>query len=95
MDCLFSVHFGKLDDTLLTSQTKRKKKIAAAVYLYQVDNDDEWDEISFDFESGTAEVIRLAKWDTTISKQFAKQIIQCLFSPNSISFSQNSTVIIQ
>ena len=95
MACLFSMHFCKLDDTLLKSQTKRKKKIAAAVYLYQVDNDGEWGEISFDFESGTAEVIRLAEWDTTISKQFAKQIIQCLFSPNSISFSQNSTVIIQ
>ena len=42
------------------SQTKRKKKIAAAVYLYQVDNDGEWGEISFDFEAGTAEIIRLA-----------------------------------
>lgn len=77
------------------SQTKRKKKIAAAVYLYQVDNDGEWGEISFDFEAGTAEIIRLAEWDTTVSKKFAKQIIQCLLSPNSISFSQNSTVIIQ
>lgn len=77
------------------SQTKRKKKIAAAVYLYQVDNDGEWGEISFDFEAGTAGIIRLAEWDTTVSKKFAKQIIQCLLSPNSISFSQNSTVIIQ
>ena len=77
------------------SQTKRKKKIAAAVYLYRVDNDGEWGEISFDFEAGTAEIIRLAEWDTTVNKKFAKQIIQCLLSPNSISFSQNSTVIIQ
>ena len=53
------------------SQTKHKKKIAAAVYLYQVDNDGEWGEISFDFEAGTAEIIRLAEWDTTISKVFA------------------------
>ena len=35
----------------------QKTKIAAAIYLYQVDNDgSEWGEISFDFERGTAEV---------------------------------------
>ena len=67
------------------SQTKRKKKIAAAVYLYQVDNDGEWGEISFDFEAGTAEIIRLAEWDTTVSKKFAKQAIYYLqTSPNHI-----------
>jgi len=60
------------------SQTKRKKKIAAAVYLYQVDNDGEWGEISFDFEAGTAEIILLAEWDTTVSKKFAKQAIRHL-----------------
>ena len=65
------------------SQTKRKKKIAAAVYLYQVDNDGEWGEISFDFEAGTAEIILLAEWDTTVSKKFAKQAIRHLqTSPN-------------
>lgn len=57
------------------SQTKRKKKIAAAVYLYQVDNDGEWGEISFDFESGTAEIIRLAEWDTMASKMFATKVV--------------------
>ena len=60
------------------SQTKRKMKIAAAVYLYQVDNDGEWGEISFDFEAGTAEIILLAEWDTTVSKKFAKQAIRHL-----------------
>ena len=59
------------------------KKIAAAVYLYQVDNDGEWGEISFDFETETAEIIRLAEWDTTVSKKFAKQAIRHLqTSPN-------------
>ena len=57
------------------SQTKRKKKIAAAVYLYQVDNDGEWGEISFDFEAGTAEIIRLAEWDTMASKMFATKVV--------------------
>ena len=57
------------------SQIKRKKKIAAAVYLYQVDNDGEWGEISFDFEAGTAEIIRLAEWDTMASKMFATKVV--------------------
>ena len=57
------------------SQTRRKQKIAAAVYLYQVDNDGEWGEISFDFERSTAEVVRLAEWDTMVSKIFAKNVI--------------------
>lgn len=43
------------------SQTKRKKKIAAAVYFCQVDNDGEWGEISFDFEAGKAELVQLAE----------------------------------
>ena len=66
------------------SQIKRKKKIAAAVPLpLPVDNDGEWGEISFDFEAGTAEIIRLAEWDTTVSKKFAKQAIRHLqTSPN-------------
>ena len=41
-----------------TEYRKKNKKIAAAVYLYQADNDGEWGEISFDFEAGTAEIIR-------------------------------------
>ena len=42
----------------LIDKTKRKKKIAAAIYEYQADCDGEWGEISFDFENGTAEIIR-------------------------------------
>lgn len=60
------------------SQTKRKKKIAVAVYLYQVDSDGEWCEISFDFEAGTEKIVRLAEWDTTVSKKFAEQVIRYL-----------------
>ena len=33
---------------------QKEQKIAAAVYLYQVDNDGEWGEIRFDFATGTA-----------------------------------------
>ena len=60
------------------SKTKRKKKIATAVYEYQADCDGEWGEIVFDFGSGTAEIVRLADWDTMISNVFAKQAIRYL-----------------
>ena len=62
------------------SQTKRKKKIAAAVYLYQVDNDGEWGEIRFDFENGTAEIVKLADWDTIKSNVFAKTAMRYIQS---------------
>ena len=51
---------------------QKEQKIAAAVYLYQVDNDGEWGEIRFDFENGTAEIVKLADWDTIKSNVFAK-----------------------
>ncbi len=60
------------------SKTSRKKKTAAAVYEYQADCDGEWGEIQFDFESGTAEIVRLADWDTTVTNIFAKRAIQFL-----------------
>ena len=60
--------------------TKKNKKIAAAVYLYQVDNDGEWGEIRFDFATGTAEIVRLAEWDTVKSNAFAKTAIRCIQS---------------
>ena len=43
---------------------QKEQKIAAAVYLYQADNDGEWGEIRFDFATGTAEIVWLAEWDT-------------------------------
>ena len=56
------------------AKTKRKKKIAAAVYEYQADCDGEWGEISLDFETSTAEILRLADWDTTISNFYARKV---------------------
>ena len=53
-----------------------KKKIAAAVYEYQADCDGEWGEIQFDFENGTAEIVRLAEWDTMVSKVFAERAVK-------------------
>ncbi len=77
------------------SQTKRKKKIAAAVYLYQVTGDGEWGEISFDFEVGTAEIVRLAEWDTTISRKFAEQVIRHLQTFQNHNLPQNHIIIFQ
>ena len=51
---------------------QKEQKIAAAVYLYQVDNDGEWGEIRFDFAAGTAGIVRLAEWDTIKSNIFAR-----------------------
>ena len=51
---------------------QKEQKIAAAVYLYQADNDGEWGELRFDFENGTAEIVKLADWDTVKSNVFAK-----------------------
>ena len=59
-----------------TECRKRNKKIAAAVYLYQADNDGEWSNLRFDFESGTAEIVKLADWDTVKSNIFAKTAIR-------------------
>ena len=54
----------------------QKEKIAAAVYEYLVDNDGEWGELRFDFEGGTAEIVKLADWDTVKSNIFAKTAIR-------------------
>ncbi|MBR2896352.1 MAG: hypothetical protein IKC04_00490 [Oscillospiraceae bacterium] len=57
------------------SKTKRKKEIATAVYEYQADRDGEWGEIVIDFETGTAEIHRLAEWDTTKTQAYTKKAI--------------------
>ena len=63
-----------------TERLKKGKKIAAAVYRYLADNDGEWGEIRFDFETGTAEIVRLADWDTMKSNVFAKTAIRYIQS---------------
>ena len=59
---------------------QKEQKIAAAVYLYQADSDGEWGEIRFDFENGTAEVVKLADWDTMKSNVFARTAIRYIQS---------------
>ena len=62
------------------SAKRTKKKIAAAVYEYQADCDGKWGEIQFDFVSGTAEIVRLAEWDTMVSKVFAERAVKYIRS---------------
>ena len=53
--------------------TRKKKEIATAIYLYQVDYDGKWGEIYFDFVNRTTEIRKLAEWDRMISKVFSKK----------------------
>ena len=55
---------------------------AAAACLYQADSDGRWGEIQFDFESNTAQIIRLADWDKMILRLFAKYAISFLNCQN-------------
>ena len=59
-----------------TECRKKNKKIAAAVYLHRADNDGEWGEIRFDFENGTAEIVKPADRDTIKYNVFAKTAIR-------------------
>ena len=43
---------------------------------YLVDSDGVWGELRFGFENGTAEIVRLADWDTVKSNVFAKTTIR-------------------
>ena len=70
---------GNSSHTISLRQTERWKTgetITAAVYEYLVDNDGEWGELRFDFENGTAEIVKLADWDTVKSNVFAKAAIR-------------------
>ena len=60
--------------------TRRKKKIAAATYLYQADCDGGWGEIYIDFENRNIKIIQLADWDLTRSRVYARAVIRFLIS---------------
>ena len=72
--------------------TRKKKEIATAIYLYQVDFDGEWGEIYFDFVNQVAEIQQLAEWDRMISKIFAKKAI-CYMQNNSMLINLKELVI--
>ena len=55
---------------------KEEQKKAAAVYMYQADNESEWGELRCDVENGTAEIVKLADWDTVKSNVLVKTAIR-------------------
>ena len=65
----------RVADMKLEKVTRRKKKIAAAIYRYQADCDGAWGEIHFDFEKKRIRIKRLAEWDTTKSHIYAWKVI--------------------
>ena len=70
---------GNSSHTISLRQTECRKTgetLTAAVYEYLVDNDGEWGELRFDSENGTAEIVKLADWDTVKSNVFAKTAIR-------------------
>ena len=74
---------GNSSHTISLRQTERWKTgetITAAVYEYLVDSDGEWGELRFDFENGTAKIVKLADWDTVKSNIFAKMAIRYIQS---------------
>lgn len=72
---------------------QKEQKIAAAVYLYQADNDGEWGEIRFDFATGTAEIVRLAEWDTIKSDIFARTAIRYIQSLSEVRLLKKAVVM--
>ena len=72
---------------------QKEQKIAAAVYLYQVDNGGEWGEIRFDFATGTAEIVRLAEWDTIKSNVFARTAIRYIQSSLEVRLLKKAVVM--
>lgn len=72
---------------------QKEQKIAAAVYLHQVDNDGEWGEIRFDFVTGTVEIVRLAEWDTIKSNVFARTAIRYIQSLPEVRLLKEAVVL--
>ena len=65
----------RIVDMKLKKAVRRKKKNAAATYLYQADCDGAWGEIQFDLENKRIKITRLADWDTTRSHRYAWKVI--------------------
>lgn len=70
----------RIVDMKLKKVVRRKKKNAAATYLYQADCDGGWGEIHFDFENKRIKIKRLADWDLTRSRVYARTAILYLIT---------------
>ena len=83
----------KLRDISVKQKNKfeNKKKIAAAVYEYQVDYDGDWD-ICFDFEKGIHKILWRTDWDLGKSKPYAKRVIDFGLKQDNVTL-QNGKLI--
>ena len=62
----------------INPQKNGAKKIITAVCEYQADCDGSWGEFTYNFEDGSADIRRLAGWDTTIRHRFVRQAVSHL-----------------
>lgn len=73
--CRGAIHAVRLKQK---SKTKRKRKSPPQSTNTKQTADGEWGQISFDFENGTSEIVRLADWDTMKTNRFANKAIAYL-----------------
>ena len=82
-------------DLKLEKLTRRKKKIAAAIYRYQADCDGEWGEIQFDFVKRKAEILCLADWDTSRTNLYAKRVIDRILRTGGNDLPQKERIVFE
>ena len=85
----------RIVDLVLEEPKRPKKKNAAAVYEYQADCDGEWGEIYIDFENKSVKIIRLADWDLTRSRVYARAAIRYLISTEGRSLPKKRRIIFE
>ena len=83
----------RIVDLKLKKVVRRKKKNAAATYLYQADCDGEWGEIYIDFENRHVNILQLADWDLTRSRIYARAAIRYLISTKGRNLPKKSRIL--
>ena len=84
----------RIVDLKLKKVVHRKKKTAAATYLYQADCDGEWGEIYIDFVNKKVKIIQLADWDLTRSRAYARAAIRFLISNEGRSLPKKRRILL-
>ena len=82
-------------DMKLKKVVRRKKKNAAATYLYQADCDGGWGEIYIDFVNKKTKIIRLADWELTRSRVYARAAIRYLISTGGRNLPKKRRIIFE
>ena len=83
----------RIVDLKLKKVVRRKKKNAAATYLYQADCDGEWGEIYIDFENRRVKILQLADWELTQSRIYARVAIRYLISTRGRNLPKNHRIL--